>query len=338
MRARCPNPACRQTTSFDPGELGRTVTCRHCRQAFVLTAEAEPAATVPVSDIPERIGRFRVLARLGRGAFGSVYRAHDPQLDREVALKAAHPGTLSRPQAMERFLREGKAAARLCHPQIVPVFDAGCDDGAYYLAMTYLEGLTLAAALAEQRPDPRRAAAVVRQLAEALDHAHSLGIVHRDVKPANVMLDGQGDAHLMDFGLAHLQQNEAEKPTHAGAVLGTPAYMAPEQAKGQTGEPLPASDQYSLGAVLYELLCGRPPFDGPAQIVLFHAVQTAPAAPRRLDPHVPLDLETICLKAMAKQPEDHYPSCGDMADDLRRFLEGEPVRARRMRLGERVGV
>jgi len=268
---------------------------------------------------------------LGSGAFGTVYRAHDPQLNREVALKVPQAGTLDGPEAVERFLREARAAANLRHPHIVPVFDAGRDGEHHYIASAFIEGQTLARAL-EGGIDCRAAAAVVRDLAEALAHAHGLGVVHRDVKPANIMVDGQGQAHLMDFGLAH-RQDEAVRLTQEGAVMGTPAYMAPEQAQGS---PVPASDQYSLGVVLYELLTGQTPFSGPPQVVLFNVLQKEPPPPRAVKPSVPRDLETICLKALAKRPEQRYADCQELADDLGRWLEDRPIRARRLGSVERV--
>jgi WD40 repeat protein len=217
----------------------------------------------------------------------------------------------------------------------VPVFDAGQDQGRHYIASAYIAGQTLDRDLTRQRPTFSRSARIVRALAEALYYAHQQGIVHRDVKPANVLIDAQDDPHLLDFGLAH-QKEEAERLTQEGDVLGTPAYMAPEQARGEGGEPLPASDQYSLGVLLYEMLCSRPPFQGELKEVLRDVVQASPTAPRRLRPGVPRDLETICLKALAKRPEDRYPSCQELADDLRRYLDREPIRARRLGLVERL--
>ncbi len=293
---------------------------------------AKPAPPDP--GVPKKLGRFQVSARLGAGAFGAVYRAYDPQLDREVALKVPRPATLDNPLHAQRFLREGRAAAQLHHPHIVPVFETGREGEQYYIASAYIAGRTLAAALDEDPPDFRRAARIVKDLAEALDHAHGLGIVHRDVKPANVLLDEHDQALLMDFGLAS-RLEETDKLTQDGALLGTPAYMAPELAGGKAGEARPAGDQYSLAAVLYELLCGQPPFSGPPAIVLFNAMHTEPPPPRQVRPDVPRDLETICLKGLAKRPEDRYASCRELADDLGRWLEGEPIRARRLGLGER---
>jgi WD40 repeat protein len=345
LSIQCPNPACGRTGSLADDRLGRPVRCPHCGTRFraaAATIEARSIAATagpgpgaaPDGDLPAQVGRFQVRGRLGSGAFGTVYRAHDPQLEREVALKVPHPGTLADATAVERFLREAKAAARLRHPHIIPVYAAGCDGGRYYLAAAFVDGPTLATA-SEGGFDCRRAAEVVRGLAEALAYAHGRGIVHRDVKPANVLLDPHGKPHLLDFGLAH-RRDEAEKLTRGGAVLGTPAYMAPEQAEGKSGEPLPASDQYSLGAVLYDLLCGRPPFTGPTHLVLYNVVHIDPPPPRTVNPQVPPDLEKVCLKALAKRPQDRYPGCQDLADDLRRWLEGEPVRARRRGVVERV--
>jgi hypothetical protein len=284
--------------------------------------------------LPQSIGRFQVRAELGSGAFGMVYRAYDPQLDREVALKVPRAGTLSTPQRVSRFLREGRTAARLFHPHIVPVYDAGQDGGHFYIASAFIEGRTLADALGDGPFDFRRAAEVVHDLARALAYAHGERVVHRDVKPANVMLDGAGRPHLMDFGLARRQEGD-EKLTQDGAVMGTPAYMAPELAAGEGTEAGPACDQYSLGVLLYELLAGAAPFAGPVDLVLYHAAHTEPRPPRALRPEVPSDLQTICLKAMAKRPADRYADCRALADDVRRWQEGEPIRARRPGLVER---
>jgi WD40 repeat protein len=307
---------------------------------------AAPAAAFPSGagpqagagvEVPARVGRFEIRERLGEGTFGVVYRAYDPQLDREVALKVAKPESLSNPQRVQRFLREAKAAGNLRHPHIVPVFDSGQDGPHYYIASAFIPGRSLAGEL-EQAPegqglDVRRATEVVRRLAEALAYAHGKGVVHRDVKPANAMLDEQGLPLLLDFGLAAREEGGEKLTQEAVKAMGTPAYMAPEQAAGEAG---PASDQYGLGCTLYELLTGQTPFAGPPELQIFlHQTQPAPS-PRRLNRRVPRDLETVCLKCLEKEPARRYVDCQALADDLRRFLDGEPVQARRIGLLERV--
>ncbi|HEX5270136.1 MAG TPA: protein kinase, partial [Gemmataceae bacterium] len=329
VKVQCPNPACARTFTVDDSLIGRNGRCDACGQKFAIQAPPPGGAKPPPPPAgePGRVGRFQVRQRLGSGAFGTVYRAYDPQLDREVALKVPRAGLLDSPNRVERFLREARAAAQLRHPNIVPVYDAGQDGGRHYIAAAFIAGQALSAAVEENGIDCRRAATVVRALADAVGYAHTLGIVHRDIKPANVMLDEEDRPHLTDFGLA-ARAEEAEKLTQEGSVLGTPAYMAPEQAGGQQGEPRPASDQYSLGVLLYELLTGKTPFAGPTQVVLYNVLNSDPPPPRSLRPDIPLDLETICLKAMAKDPEDRYADCREFADDLGRWLDGEFVRAR----------
>ena len=364
VAVQCPNPACRGVCHAPEDQMGRAARCPRCRTRFTLalapTAEGRdglpptletvharraappthfaeggasprPSAATP----PAHVGRFEIRRQLGAGAFGAVYLAHDPQLDRDVAVKVPHPAVLADARKTERFLREARAAAGLRHPHIVPLYDAGQDGGTYYIAYAFIKGQTLAEVLHRDRPDFRRAARIVSQLAEALAYAHNAtpAIVHRDVKPANVMVDGQGRPHLMDFGLAYRQQDE--KLTQDGDLMGTAAYMAPEQGT-DAAQALPASDQYSLGVILYELLTGQTPFDGPPVSQIYHHMHSEPAAPCTLEPRVPRDLETICLKALAKRPEDRYSSCQALADDLRRWLEGEPIRARHVGLVERL--
>jgi len=318
-----------------PREAARTLDAAISAKATVQHEARLKSPTTAATEDPGSIGRFQIRKRLGAGAFGTVYQSYDPQLDREVALKVPNPGTLDNVQRVERFLREAKAAAQLRHPYIVPVFEAGQHGTSHFIVSEFIEGQPLAVAIDEQSLNFRQTAQVVRELAEALDYAHGMGVVHRDVKPANVMLDAKGKPHLMDFGLAQ-RHDSTEKLTREGALLGTPAYMAPEQARGQSGEALPASDQYSLGATLYELLCGQTPFRGPPEIVIFNVLSQEPPSPCKIRPDVPRDLETICLKTLAKRPEDRYPSCQALSDDLRRWQKGEPIRARRLHLAERL--
>lgn len=283
--------------------------------------------------LPGQIGRFVIQSRLGAGAFGTVYRAYDPHLEREVALKVPNPGVLDSPKRVARFLREAKSAANLRHPHIVPVYDAGRDNEQYYIATAFIAGQPLADRIEDQGNEFRQAAIWTRELAEALAYAHEQRIVHRDVKPANCMVDEEGHLHLMDFGLAFRQEEES-RLTNDGTVLGTPAYMAPEQAAGR--EAGPAADQYSVGVILYELLTGRTPFAGPVSVVIHNQIHMDPEPPHRQRPDVSKDLETICLKALSKESGQRYVSCQALADDLRRWLEGEPILARRVGPVERL--
>ena len=283
---------------------------------------------------PQRIGRFETVRRLGMGGFGAVYLAHDPQLDRPVALKIPRAGTLDDPDVRERFFREARAAAQLQHPYIVPVYDAGDDQGQSYIASAFIDGRTLSDLLKENPINPRTAAEIVRKLAEALHYAHLQGIIHRDVKPANVMIDAKGDPHLMDFGLARLEHSAAQL-TQDGTVMGTPAYMSPEQAAGAGDRITPASDQYSLGVVLYQLLAGRTPFDGPPQVVIYNVLHRPIPNLRSVKPDISRDLETVCTKSLARLAADRYATCGSFADDLGRWLRDDPVRARPLGVAER---
>ncbi len=274
-----------------------------------------------------RLGRYVLVDRLGRGAFAEVWRAQDPALRREVALKLARPELAGDPAARGRLLREARSAARLHHPGIVPVYEVGEAAGHLYVVAALVSGPTLAEEAARRRFTPDEAARIVAPLAEALHYAHECGVVHRDVKPANVLLAGGERPVLTDFGLAQLRASESVM-TRQGDVLGTPAYMSPEQARGDVDHVGPRSDVYSLGAVLYELLTGRAPFGGGAASVLYAVVHLEPDPPHRLA-KLPRDLETVCLMAMAKEPDRRYPSAGAMAEDLRRHLAQRPILARR---------
>ena len=330
-----PCPRC----AAGPSPLSTGAYTPHPSQEDQPTAETKhPAAGVTVREEPPplgRIGRFQLRAVLGQGGFGRVYRAHDPQLDREVALKVPRFAP-DEPEQVERFLGEAKAAARLRHPNLVAVFESGRDGDDYYIVSEFVEGLPLSERLRHDPPDFRQAAAWVRDLARALAYAHGEGIIHRDIKSANVLIDRDGRPQLTDFGLAKRVGEDATR-TADGAVLGTPAYMAPEQARGDGAAVGPHSDQFSLGVVLYELLARRLPFDGPAHALLLQVLADDPPPPSRFNPAVPRDLEAICLKAMAKEPARRYGGAAELADDLDRYLAGAPIRARRPGLRERAG-
>lgn len=282
---------------------------------------------------------YEILEELGRGGMSVVYRAKQLFLDRVVALKRIRAGLAAGPSDLIRFRREAKAVSTLDHPHIVPVYDAGEQDGEVYLAMEYLAGGTLAERLARSPLSPIDAVRVIRQLAGAIAFAHDRGIIHRDIKPSNVLLvqrprsddDSISDCmpKIADFGLAKWDQDGGPAPSLAGMVAGTPSYMAPEQTSDAHGVG-PAADVYALGATLYECLVGRPPFRGPTVLETLEQVrEQEPVPPSKISPHCPRDVETICLKCLEKQPARRYGSPLELAADLDRLLRGEPIQARR---------
>jgi eukaryotic-like serine/threonine-protein kinase len=288
------------------------------------------------ADLP-RISGYEVEELLGRGGMGVVYKARHLRLNRFVALKMLIGGAYAAPRERARFQREAEAVASLRHPNIVSVYDVGDHEGWPYFTMELLEGGSLAQGLAGTPQPARHAAEVLTTLAEAVQAAHSAGIVHRDLKPANILLTPTGTPKVADFGLARHFDGEPGI-TQSGARLGTPSYMAPEQASGKVGTIGPAADIYSLGALLYEMLTGRPPFRGETRSETERQVIAVdPVPPSRLNGKVPRDLETICLKCLHKAPERRYATAGALAEDLKRFQHNEPIAARRAGLLERSG-
>jgi Protein kinase domain/3-keto-disaccharide hydrolase/Caspase domain len=279
--------------------------------------QTTPATGNPALGL-ERLGRYRILKKLGQGGMGAVYLAHDEQLDRQVALKVpSFPANDA--DAMERFLREARAAATLSHPNLCPVYDVGQIDGTHYMTMSYVEGQSLADR-ARAGLTPQETTTLVRKVALALHEAHARGVIHRDLKPANIMVTPRGEPVVMDFGLAR-RANRDVRLTQSGTVLGTPAYMSPEQVEGDVEAMGPASDVYSVGVILYELLTGRVPYQGSLGQVMSQILAAKPAPPTTLKPGVDAKLEAICLRAMARNPKDRFASMQELAD----ALEGAPV-------------
>jgi tetratricopeptide (TPR) repeat protein len=311
-------------------------------------ANVEPTElTQPEAPAPTTIGRFHIRRELGRGAFGVVFLAYDPHLGRDVALKLPRAEVLLTPELRVRFEHEARAAAGLDHPNLVPVYEASQEGEVCYIASAYCPGITLQTWLKE-RTEPvssRQAAQLIAILADAVEHAHQRGVMHRDLKPSNVLLtelpaatDDFGVPRITDFGLAKsLMEDGAGEATGSSAILGTPNYMAPEQAQGRSRTVGPAADVYALGTILYELLTGRPPLVGETALVTLQlVVNQEPLAPTRLRPGLARDLETICLQCLHKDPKRRYGSARALAADLRHFLVGEPIAARPVSAWERV--
>jgi serine/threonine-protein kinase len=297
--------------------------------ASVVAAEATPWPSHSSDSLPASFGNYELLAGIGRGGMGVVYRARQKNLNRVVALKMIRAGALASPDDLRRFRNEAEAAAKLDHPHVVPVYEVGEYAAQQYFTMKLIDGGSLDQQLARYTADPKAAARLVATVARAVHHAHQRGVLHRDLKPSNILLDAQGQPHVSDFGLAKRLQVDGGM-TQTGAIVGSPSYMAPEQATGAKGTISTATDVYGLGAVLYALLTGQPPFRGDSLLTTLDQVRRRePDSPSDSNRRVDRDLESICLKCLEKEPERRYSSAEALADDLSHWLEGEPIQARR---------
>lgn len=327
LSIRCPH--CLSQIAVPAQGRSAEVECPACGTRSLLTAGLTPDAPMPSGQEkpkPRTVGHFQLLRRLGAGGFGEVWKARDLKLDRIAAVKLPHR-SLEDAEEREKFLREARAAAQLRHPHIVSVHEVGQAEELVYIVSEYIDGVSLDSWLAGQRPTHHDAALLGAKIADALHYAHEQGIVHRDLKPSNILIDRDGEPHLMDFGLAKRDVGEVTM-TMEGQILGTPAYMSPEQAKGQAHTADRRSDVYSLGVILFELLTGERPFRGDLRMLLRQVVEDEAPSPRKFDSHVARDLETICLKCLQKDPGRRYPTAQALSEELGRFLGGVPILAR----------
>ncbi|HAF15664.1 MAG TPA: hypothetical protein DCK99_18605 [Blastocatellia bacterium] len=324
------------TTVFADAPQGFCSVCLLNTGLGPLTEEIDEALEASAARMLMDFGDYELLEEIGRGGQGVVYRARQKSLNRTVAVKVISLGPWATEAHLKRFRLEAEAAASLDHPRIVPIYEIGQRDGCCYFSMRFVEGGQLDDVVRHKPMPVRRAAELVAKLAHTVHYAHQRGILHRDIKPGNILIDANGEPHLTDFGLARLVEKESTI-TRTVEVLGTPSYMAPEQAAGQTEQLTTATDIYGLGAVAYQLLTGQPPFAGGTTYETIRQVlETEPRRPSLLNRAIDRDLETICLKCLQKEPTKRYGSAEALADDLERFLRDEPIRSRRISRSERL--
>jgi tRNA A-37 threonylcarbamoyl transferase component Bud32 len=329
----------RSASLVPPGQRRSAVrSLRHSQEAGAAARTQGPQAEPVILPAPKQVGDYDILAEVGRGGMGVVYKARHRSLHRLAALKMVLAGEFASPAQELRFRLEAELAARVQHPNIVQLYEIGSHGGRPFLAMEWVEGGSLADRLDGQPWPPGGAAALVETLARAMHVAHGEGVVHRDLKPANILLAANGTPKIADFGLAQPRDGAATL-TQTGFLVGTPGYMAPEQASGRRALVGPATDIYALGVVLYQLLTGQLPFRGDSALDVLRAVMSdEPVRPRHWQAHLPRDLETICLKCLAKEPGRRYADAQELAEDLGRFRAREPIVARRVGMPERLGL
>jgi serine/threonine protein kinase len=317
----------RQFAAESRRDASQASTGSFSKQANDTLAPVGSSPPAQAGQLSGQFGRYRILRALGEGAMGAVYLAHDTQLEREIALKTPQLSEDCQPEMLERFYREARAAATLRHPRICPVYDVGEIGGTHYITMAYIEGRPLSDFVNPAVPQSETQILIaVGKIAQALAEAHRHGIVHRDLKPANIMVDRQGEPVIMDFGLAQqIRPGENQRLTQTGVILGSPAYMSPEQVEGDSTKVGPAADQYGLGVILYELLTGQVPFTGSLASVLGQILSKAPPSPTRLHPGLDPRIDALCTKMLAKNPADRYSSISEVADQIAAIVRAPAV-------------